>query len=177
MIETRDKHLKTLHRLIKKVREEDGEVDKKYLAWRKSPKSRAEKVFGEFNKLNDKLQKNFAKFLFKQKVIEEMALVADNIHDKMQQNLRSIEKLREAPSSSQVDMMLQAEEGKLTALEAFVRKPAEDYLNTYEELQHFAGEVLKFFVCVQVILGRLADERLERRQFAFLGLQHHVHLR
>ena len=138
VIETRDKHLKTLHRLIKKVREEDGEVDKKYLAWRKSPKSRAEKVFGEFNKLNDKLQKNFAKFLFKQKVIEEMALVADNIHDKMQQNLRSIDKLREAPSSSQVDMMLQAEEGKLTALEAFVRKPAEDYLNTYEELQHFA---------------------------------------
>ena len=56
----------------------------------------------------------------------------------MQQSLRSIEKLREAPSSSQVDMMLQAEEGKLTALEAFVRKPAEDYLNTYEELQHFA---------------------------------------
>ena len=138
VIETRDKHLKTLHRLIKKVREEDGEVDKKYLAWRKAPKSRAEKVFGEFNKLNNKLQKNFAKFLFKQKVIEEMALVADNIHDKMQQNLRSIEKLREAPSSSQVEMMLQAEEGKLTALEAFVRKPAEDYLNTYEELQHFA---------------------------------------
>ena len=33
---------------------------------------------------------------------------------------------------------LQAEEAKLTALEAFVRKPAEDYLNTYEELQHFA---------------------------------------
>ena len=55
VIETRDKHLKTLHRLIKKVREEDGEVDKKYLAWRKSPKSRAEKVFGEFNKLNDSL--------------------------------------------------------------------------------------------------------------------------
>ena len=138
VIETRDKHLKTLHRLIKKVREEDGEVDKKYLAWRKAPKSRAEKLFGEFNKLNTKLQKNFSKFLFKQKVIEEMALVADNIHDKMQQNLRSIEKLREAPSSSQVDMMLQAEEGKLAALEAFVRKPAEDYLNTYEELQHFA---------------------------------------
>ena len=44
VIETRDKHLKTLHRLIKKVREEDGEVDKKYLAWRKSPKSRAETV-------------------------------------------------------------------------------------------------------------------------------------
>ena len=39
VIETRDKHLKTLHRLIKKVREEDGEVDKKYLAWRKAPRA------------------------------------------------------------------------------------------------------------------------------------------
>ncbi len=43
-------------------------------------------------------------------------------------------------------------------------------------LMRLASEVLKFFVGVQVILGRLADERLERRQFAFLGLQHHVHL-
>ena len=138
VIETRDKHLKTLHRLIKKVREEDGEVDKKYLSWRKAPKSRAKKILSDFNKANDKLQKNFSKFLFKQKVIEEMGLVADNIHDKMQQTFHSLEKLRNAPKSSQIDMMLQAEEGKLTALEAFVRKPAEDYLDTYKELQHFA---------------------------------------
>ena len=138
VIETRDKHLKTLHRLIKKVREEDGEVDKKYLSWRKAPNSRAKKILGDFNKANDKLQKNFSKFLFKQKVIEEMGLVADNIHDKMQQTFHSLEKLRNAPKSSQIDMMLQAEEGKLTALEAFVRKPAEDYLDTYKELQHFA---------------------------------------
>ncbi|MEC9331711.1 MAG: RNA polymerase sigma factor RpoD, partial [Verrucomicrobiota bacterium] len=138
VIETRDKHLKTLHRLIKKVREEDGEVDKKYLSWRKAPKSRAKKILSDFNKGNDKLQKNFSKFLFKQKVIEEMGLVADNIHDKMQQTFHSLEKLRNAPKSSQIDMMLQAEEGKLTALEAFVRKPAEDYLDTYKELQHFA---------------------------------------
>ncbi|MAD23615.1 MAG: RNA polymerase sigma factor RpoD [Verrucomicrobiales bacterium] len=138
VIETRDKHLKTLHRLIKKVREEDGEVDKKYIAWRKAPNSRAKKILSDFNKGNEKLQKNFSKFLFKQKVIEEMGLVADNIHDKMQQTFLSLEKLRKAPKSSQIDMMLQAEEGKLTALEAFVRKPAEDYLDTYKELQHFA---------------------------------------
>jgi len=138
VIETRDKHLKALHRLIKKVREEDGQVDKKYLAWRKAPKSRAKKIFTDFDKANAKLQKNFSKFLFKQKVIEEMGLVADNIHDKMQQTFLSLEKLRKAPKSSQIDMMLQAEEGKLTALEAFVRKPAEDYLETYKELQHFA---------------------------------------
>jgi len=138
VIETREKHIKALHRLIKKVREEDAEVDKKYLAWRRAAKAKSKKACAAFEQLNDKLQKHFPKFLFKQKVIDEMGLVADNIHDKMQQNLRAIEQLQKAPKSSQTDMMLRGEEGKLTALEAFVRKPAEDYLTTYEELQHFA---------------------------------------
>ena len=138
VIETREKHLKALHRLIKKVREEDTEVDKKYLAWRRAPKAKSKKACAVFQQLNDKLQKYFQKFLFKQKVIEEMGLVADNIHDKIQQNLQAIEQLKKASKSSQTDMMLRGEEGKLTALEAFVRKPAEDYLTTYEELQHFA---------------------------------------
>jgi len=140
VIETREKHIKALHRLIRKVREEDSEVDKKYTAWRRAAKSKSKKAGEAFEKLNDKLQKHFPKFLFKQKVIEEMGLVADNIHDKMQQNLRAIEQLQQAPESSQTDMMLKGEEGKLTALEAFVRKPAEDYLTTYEELQHFASK-------------------------------------
>ena len=138
VIETREKHIKALHRLIKKVREEDTGVDKKYLDWRRAAKAKAKKACDAFENLNDKLQKNFPKFKFKQKVIEEMGLVADNIHDKMQQNLRAIEQLQKASKSSQTDMMLRGEEGKLTALEAFVRKPAEDYLTTYEELQHFA---------------------------------------
>ena len=140
VIETREKHIKALHRLIKKVREEDTGVDKKYLDWRRAAKAKAKKACDAFENLNDKLQKNFPKFKFKQKVIEEMGLVADNIHDKMQQNLRAIEQLQKASKSSQTDMMLRGEEGKLTALEAFVRKPAEDYLTTYEELQHFASK-------------------------------------
>ena len=138
VIETREKHIKALHRLIKKVREEDTDVDKKYLDWRRAAKAKAKKACDAYENLNGKLQKNFPKFKFKQKVIEEMGLVADNIHDKMQQNLRAIEQLQKASKSSQTEMMLRGEEGKLTALEAFVRKPAEDYLTTYEELQHFA---------------------------------------
>ena len=93
--------------------------------------------------MNDKLQKRFPKYLFKQKVIDEMGLFADNIHDKIQQNFRAIEQLQQAPKSSQTDMMLKGVEGKLSALEAFVRKPSEDYLTTYEELQHFARKAHK----------------------------------
>ena len=66
-------------------------MDKKYTALRRAAKTKAKKAAEAFEKLHDKLQKNFPKFLFKQKVIEEMGRVADNIHDKMQQNLRAIE--------------------------------------------------------------------------------------
>ena len=44
VIETREKHIKALHRLIKKVREEDSEVDKKYLVWRRSAKAKSKKA-------------------------------------------------------------------------------------------------------------------------------------
>ena len=78
VIETREKHIRALHRLIKKVREEDSEVDKKYTAWRRAAKSKSKKAYEAFEKLNEKLQKNFPKFLFKQKVIEEIKDVIKN---------------------------------------------------------------------------------------------------
>ena len=43
-----------------------------------------------------KLQAAFPKFCFKQKVVEEMALVAENIHDKLQYSLRALAEARDA---------------------------------------------------------------------------------
>src|SRR6185503_3060035 len=83
-IEGRDNHLKALRRLVKDVRVIDQNVDDKYAEWQSSPtKTKREKSVKEFRKLDEKLQRTFAKYYYKQKVIEEMALVADNIHDKI----------------------------------------------------------------------------------------------
>src|ERR1041385_616334 len=123
-IEGRDNHLKALRKLVKEVRTCDQLVDDKYAVWQNGPsKARRDKLFKEFRKLDDKLQRTFHKFYYKQKVIEEMALVADNIHDKIQLSLRSIQDLEGQRKSNQQQSIIQSEQKKIRALEEFVRLP------------------------------------------------------
>src|SRR5271170_4867947 len=97
-VEGRDNHLRTLRRLVKQVRALDQEVDGQYahlqadVAEHKTPGA---KTWREFQKIDERLQRTFTKFYYKQRVIEEMALVADNIHDKVQLSLRTIAELEE----------------------------------------------------------------------------------
>src|SRR5579862_1256711 len=67
-VANRDKHLRNLRTLIKKVRAMDQNVDKKYLAFCKVvQKARREKSHREFQKLDKKVQSMFPKFYYKQK--------------------------------------------------------------------------------------------------------------
>ncbi|MDB6053777.1 MAG: sigA 1, partial [Verrucomicrobiales bacterium] len=143
-IEGRENHLKDLRKLTKTVRVIDQEVDDKYAELQGAPsKIKRDKFALEFKKLNDKLQRSFAKFFYKQKVIEEMSLVADNIHDKIQLSLRSIQDFSAQKKSSQQQQVITSEERKVKSLEEFVRMPYQDYLNAYQQLQHFSRNALQ----------------------------------
>ena len=143
-IEGRDNHLKALRKLVKDVRAVDQLVDDKYAELQNAPnKAKRDKNLTEFKKLDEKLQKTFAKFYYKQKVIEEMALVADNIHDKIQLSLRIIQDLEEQRKSAQQQTIVQSEQRKIKALEEFVRMSYSDYLKAYQQLQHFAKKALQ----------------------------------
>ncbi|MEW6158135.1 MAG: RNA polymerase sigma factor RpoD [Verrucomicrobiota bacterium] len=143
-IEGRDNHLKALRKLVKEVRAVDQAVDDKYAEWQNAPnKAKRDKTFNEFRKQDEKLQKTFPKFYYKQKVIEEMALVADNIHDKIQLSLRTICELEQQRKSNQQQQIIQGEQRKIKALEEFVRMPFQDYLNAYKQLQHFTRKALQ----------------------------------
>src|SRR3989441_9618836 len=72
-IDSRDTHLRALRKLVKDVRGIDLHVDDKYAEWQNGPsKAKRDKLFKEFRKLDEKLQRTFHKFYYKQKVIEEM---------------------------------------------------------------------------------------------------------
>src|SRR3989475_2362908 len=143
-IESRDNHLRALRKLVKEVRASDQSVDDKYAVWQSGPsKARRDKLFKEFRKLDEKLQRTFHKFYYKQKVIEEMALVADNIHDKVQLSLRTIQDLENQRKSNHQQTIIQSEQKKIKALEEFVRMPFEEYLKAYQLLQHFARKALQ----------------------------------
>jgi RNA polymerase primary sigma factor len=143
-IENRENHLKDLRKLVKVVRTLDQQVDDKYAVWQAAPnKARRDKTRTEFNRIDKKLQDTFPKFFFKQKVIEEMALVAENIHDKIQLSLRTIEEWEAIRKSAQQQQVVQGEQRKIKALEEFVRMPFDGYLKAYDQLKHFAARALQ----------------------------------
>jgi RNA polymerase primary sigma factor len=141
-IEGRENHLKALRKLVKAVRELDQQVDEKYAQWQQaSSKDDLDKLEASFKKLDRKLQSTFGKFYFKQKVIEEMTLVAENIHDKIQASLRSIEESESQDKPNPT--VIQSEQRKIQALEEFVRMSYEDYLKAYMQLKLFAAKALQ----------------------------------
>jgi RNA polymerase primary sigma factor len=143
-IESRDNHLRALRKLVKEIRALDQQVDDRFADWQGTTnKTRRENGLKDFRKLDDKLQRTFVKFYYKQKVIEEMALVADNIHDKIQLSLRTIQDFEHQRKSTHQQTIIQSEQRKIKALEEFVRMPSEDYLQAYQQLQHFTRKALQ----------------------------------
>ena len=140
-IEGRERHLRDLHRLIKQVRELDRRVDEKYVAWEHAAgKARRKRAATAIRRLDAKLQATFLRFFYKQKVIEEMCLVAENIHDKIQCSLRQIREWKSQRKSPQQAAIIESEERKIRALEEFVRMPQPDYLAAHKQLAHFTGK-------------------------------------
>jgi RNA polymerase primary sigma factor len=143
-IEGREDHLKVLRRLIKHLRELDQVVDEEYAEWISAlNKPKREKYWEDFKKADKKLQDSFAKFFYKQKVVEEMALVAENIYDKIQASMLMIRDMEDQRKSSQQQLVIQSEQRKIQALEEFVRMPAADFLKAYRELKLFAAKALQ----------------------------------
>jgi RNA polymerase primary sigma factor len=143
-VDSREEHLRALRRLIERVRKIDSDVDQKYTAWRaahtKDKHRRAQAVFKQSDK---KLQETFKKFCFKQKVIEEMMLVAENIHDKLQYSLRALADAQSQRESSAQLHLVEAEKQKIRALEEFVRMPVEDYLQAFDLMREFSTKALQ----------------------------------
>jgi RNA polymerase primary sigma factor len=143
-VDNRDAHLRTLQKLTARVRELDQDVDNKYTAWRGAQlKAKRNRTLSDFRKADRKLQAMFAKFCFKQKVAEEMMLVAENIHDKLQYSLRALAEAEAQRESSAQQHLVEAEKQKIRALEEFVRMPFGDFLKTFDRLRDFSMQALQ----------------------------------
>ena len=143
-VASREAHLKTLQRLMVRVREMDQEVDRQFNRWRDAHQNSVRnRGRDEFEKLDRKLQAMFSKFYFKQKVVEEIIMVAENIHAKVQYSLRSLVEAQGQRESSAQRHLLEAEQQALRALEEFVRMPHEDFLHAFDRLSDAAARALQ----------------------------------
>jgi len=143
-IANREGHLKDLRKLIKKVQAMDANVDAKYFAWQKAQqKGRKEKMEKELKKLSVKLQETFAKFYYKQKVVEEMIVVAGNIYEKFQASVRHLAELETQRNTAEKRAAVESEQQKITTLEQFVLLPREEFYKAFKALKGAADHGLK----------------------------------
>jgi RNA polymerase primary sigma factor len=143
-VANREGHLRELRKLIKKVHALDEKVDEKYFAWQKAQqKARKEKLARELKKTGVKLQEMFPKFYYKQKVVEEMIVVAGNVHEKFQASLRHIQELETQRTNGERRSSLDAERAKLQTLEQFVRMSREEFFQAFADLKAAAERGLK----------------------------------
>jgi len=143
-IANREGHLKDLRKLIKKVHEQDQAIDEKYFTWQKAQqKGRKEAVERELKKLGAKLLESFTKFFYKQKVVEEMIIVAGNIHEKFQASLRHLQDLETHRNTPERRSAIELEQQKLQTLELFVRMPREAFYKAFSALKGAADRGLK----------------------------------
>ena len=143
-IANREGHLKDLRKLIKKIHAMDANVDAKYFAWQKAQqKGRKEKMEKELKKLGAKLQETFLKFFYKQKVVEEMIVVAGNIHEKFQASVRHLAELETHRNTAEKRAAVEAEQQKIATLEQFVRLPREEFYKAFKALKAAADRGLK----------------------------------
>ena len=143
-VDNRNAHLRALRRLVAQVRKLDQQTDEQYTAWRDAHhKSKRNRRLAAFKRLNQRLQQVFPKYCCKQKVIEEMALVAENIHDKLQYSLRALAETEAQRESSAQQHLAEAERQKIRALEEFVRMPHTDYLKTFDRLRECSTRALQ----------------------------------
>jgi RNA polymerase primary sigma factor len=143
-IEGREKHLKDLNKLTARAQLLDQQLDQKYALWQGvASDAERDKHFNEIQQLGKKLQACLAKFCYKPQVYEEMVMVAENLHDKIQAGLRLLETLRSQRISPEQESTLQIEQKKLGTLEAFIRLPAADFLCAQENLKREASRALE----------------------------------
>ncbi len=140
-VEGREKHLRTLIRLARLVGELDAQVQDAYAAMAVAMGAGERNArFAEFTRQQRKLQSTFPKFCYKQKVVEEMTVVAQNLQDRIQTCLRSIRELEQSENPRQDGGLLQVEQARLRALEGFVRMSPLEFLEAHQQLKVFLGK-------------------------------------
>jgi RNA polymerase primary sigma factor len=143
-VDNRNAHLGVLRKLIARVHKIDLEADHKYAAWRDARNgAQRRRAQSAFRRLDQKLRVAFPRFCYKYKVIEEMALVAENIHDKLQYGLQALAETEAQRESTAQQHLAEAERQKIKALEEFVRMPHADYLKTFDRLREFSTRALQ----------------------------------
>jgi RNA polymerase primary sigma factor len=133
--ENRERYLRNLKRTAKHVLELDAEADEWFATWQSAETEAARATAAAHGEqVKKRLLAAFPRFHYKQKVLDEVALVAENVRDKIEAALRTIEHCESLHRSPANAALIESELGKIKALEQFVRMRHTEYLQACVDL-------------------------------------------
>jgi RNA polymerase primary sigma factor len=128
-VEHRERYMRDLRRLTRKTRVLDEQMDEYFTAWQEaSTRAQRARRLARLRRLDKQLQRSLQLFRYKQKVVDEMSLVADNVRDKILGSLHTIEECQRQRKSAHQQAIIESERTKIKTLESFVRMPHAEYL-------------------------------------------------
>ncbi len=137
----RASHLKALRRLIKLVRRLDRQADAVYAAWRSARNEAGRRrLLARLQKFDAKLRREFPEFYYRPKVIDDMTLVVENIHEKLQASLRLEKEMGGNGKGRSQRALIDAERRKVRALETLVRMPVSDFLQAFARMKELLAK-------------------------------------
>ena len=133
-VPNREAHLKQMRVLVKEVGELDAQADELYT---KAQQSRSQPERGRhmarLARVLRAIRPKLASFFFEQKVIEEMASIAQNVWQQFQKSSNRCAELERSSAFHQE--LSRGEREGIVALEQFVRMPMSEFFDVYQQLQ------------------------------------------
>jgi RNA polymerase primary sigma factor len=144
-IDSREKYMKSLKKLVKSVQEANAKVQANYVKLEalKNPSAR-QRVQKDYEKTEQALQKLYPKFFFKQKVTEEFVAICDNYYrraNELNQQLARLDKIKSKKKGEKEEQDLA--EQQLEELRNKFRMPIESYARDYKELRDWLRKALR----------------------------------
>jgi len=142
--ERRERHLKRLSRLAGKVRELDHQADAKFAALQRERKPAGrQRLQKDLGCAELALRKSLPAFQYKPRVLEEIAVLAENIRDKVKACQKAIESCGPHPRNAALSEALACEKQDLGALERLARMQAKDLLTACDQLEEASQRTLE----------------------------------
>jgi RNA polymerase primary sigma factor len=141
-IESRERYMKGLARLcavVEKASKDTGELYRKWLAARGTPKENSAKL--EFQKAHTALMKLYPRFYFKQRVTEEFVQLADEKQRLIANLLTEIARVENATGPAKEKLGLC--KGRLVELECIIWQKADDFITCHRELKDWLKRALR----------------------------------
>ncbi|MDB6033026.1 MAG: rpoD [Verrucomicrobiales bacterium] len=141
-IANREEHLLEMQRLVKQVQTADIQIEAAFQKWRQTTDTKLKQTaFKDFQKKHGKVGELFSKFCFIPKLIEEIASVVENVHERLQAGLKRIEQLKAMPASSLQKEQLASDREQIRSLELLARLPAEEICSSYKDMKRSADKM------------------------------------